>query len=109
MMETSLGFGHFLTATDGIARFILALMALMSIGTWYLIAIKGVQLWQAQRRSAIFLRAFWQAGRLAVWTWWRATCAKVGSANRFRISFIMAFPPLKSTALARREVRPEGA
>jgi len=63
-METSLGFGHFLVNADGIARFILALMALMSIGTWYLIVTKGLRLWQAQRKSAAFLRFFWQADSL---------------------------------------------
>jgi biopolymer transport protein ExbB len=63
-MESPLGFGHFLASTDGIARFILVLMLLMSVGTWYLIATKGARVWSAQRRSAIFLRAFWQAGSL---------------------------------------------
>ena len=63
-MESPLGFGHFLASTDGIARFILVLMLLMSVGTWYLIATKGVRLWSAQRKSASFLRAFWQAGSL---------------------------------------------
>ncbi|MDX9995256.1 MAG: MotA/TolQ/ExbB proton channel family protein [Rhodocyclaceae bacterium] len=66
-MENTLatvGFAHFLAHADGVARFILALMALMSIGTWYLIVTKGVRLWQAQQKGAAFLRAFWQAGSL---------------------------------------------
>ncbi len=63
-MEPSLGFGHFLANADGIARFILALMALMSVGTWYLIVTKGTRLWLAQRKSAAFLREFWQEGSL---------------------------------------------
>jgi biopolymer transport protein ExbB len=36
----------------------------MSIGTWYLIVTKGARLWQAQKKSATFLRSFWQAGSL---------------------------------------------
>ncbi len=63
-METSLGFAHFLANADGVARFILVLMAIMSIGTWYLIVTKGARLWQAQKKSATFLRSFWQAGSL---------------------------------------------
>lgn len=66
-MENSLatiGFAHFLADADGVARFILVLMALMSIGTWYLIVTKGVRLWQAQKKAGAFLRAFWQAGSL---------------------------------------------
>ena len=63
-MENPLGFAHFLANTDGVARFILVLMALMSVGTWYLIVTKGARLWLAQKKSAAFLRAFWQAGSL---------------------------------------------
>ena len=63
-METTLGFGHFLAHTDGIARLILALMLVMSVGTWYLIATKGLQMLRAQKRSADFLAAFWAAPSL---------------------------------------------
>ena len=63
-METSLGFGHFLANADGIARFILALMLIMSVGTWYLIVTKGVQSIRSQRRSSAFLKAFWAAPSL---------------------------------------------
>ena len=63
-METPLGFGHFLTHTDGIARIILALMLIMSVGTWYLIATKGLQALRAQKKSAEFLAAFWAAPNL---------------------------------------------
>ncbi len=63
-METSLGFGHFLANSDGIARFILALMLIMSVGTWYLIVTKGIQAIRAQKKSAEFLTAFWAAPSL---------------------------------------------
>jgi biopolymer transport protein ExbB len=63
-METTLGFGHFLANTDAVARFILVLMVLMSVGTWYLIVTKGLRLWLAQKQSAAFLRTFWQAASL---------------------------------------------
>jgi biopolymer transport protein ExbB len=63
-METQLGFGHFLANTDSIARFILVLMLIMSVGTWYLIATKGIALWRARARSQAFLGDFWAATSL---------------------------------------------
>ncbi len=63
-MESPLGFAHFLAATDGVARFILALMLIMSVGTWYLIVAKGLQLFRSQQMSTAFLKAFWEASSL---------------------------------------------
>ena len=63
-MENSLGFGHFLANIDGIARFILVLMLVMSVGTWYLIATKGLRALRSQKKSAKFLKAFWAAPSL---------------------------------------------
>jgi biopolymer transport protein ExbB len=63
-MESPLGFTHFLAQTDGGARFILAAMFVMSIGSWTLIVSKGLRLWRARRASGDFLCAFWQADSL---------------------------------------------
>ncbi|MDP1605284.1 MAG: MotA/TolQ/ExbB proton channel family protein [Rhodocyclaceae bacterium] len=63
-MENSLGFAHFLAHADGVARFILVVLAIMSVGSWYLIVTNGARLWQAQKKSAAFLAAFWQAPSL---------------------------------------------
>jgi len=66
-METPinpLGFAHFLANADGVARFILVLMLIMSIGTWYLIITKGVTLHLARRQSQSFLHDFWAADSL---------------------------------------------
>ena len=63
-MENPLGFGHFLYNADSIARFILALLLIMSVGTWYQIVTKGLQAIRSQKRSAIFLKAFWAAPSL---------------------------------------------
>lgn len=63
-MENPLGFAHFLAHADGVARFILALMLLMSAGTWYLIVTKGVALYLARNKSKEFLQDFWAAGSL---------------------------------------------
>ncbi|MBV2234547.1 MAG: MotA/TolQ/ExbB proton channel family protein [Sterolibacterium sp.] len=61
---SSLGFGHFLSQADAIASFILVVMLVMSIGTWYLIVAKGLRLFFAQRRSKTFLADFWRASSL---------------------------------------------
>jgi len=63
-MEYNLGFAHFLAGTDGVARIVLGLMLVMSVGTWYLIVTKGVQSFLSQKRSRDFLAAFWHAPNL---------------------------------------------
>ena len=63
-MENSLGFVHFVANSDVVARFILLLMTLMSIGSWYLIVTKTVRLLAMQRRGRTFLDHFWQAENL---------------------------------------------
>lgn len=61
---SSLGFGHFLAQADVVASFILLVMLVMSVGTWYLIIAKGLRLYFAQRRSKVFLGDFWRAESL---------------------------------------------
>ena len=63
-MENSMGFAHFLSHSDGIARIVLGLMILASIGTWYLIITKGLQIVRMHKKSARFLDAFWDAPNL---------------------------------------------
>lgn len=63
-MEQSLGFAHFLSHADGVARFIIGVLLVQSIGTWYLIATKGAWLFRLKRRGASFLEAFWEAPHL---------------------------------------------
>ena len=52
---------HFFQNADGIARIILALMLVASIGTWYLIAAKGLAGHRQQKNSDRFLATFWAA------------------------------------------------
>lgn len=63
-MEQSLGLAHFLTHADGVAQFILGVMLIMSAGTWYLIATKGMRLIRMRGKSQSFLDAFWEAPNL---------------------------------------------
>ena len=60
-METNLGFAHFLTQADGIAKAILLMMLVMSVTTWYLIFTKTVRNLVSQRHSRHFLKFFWEA------------------------------------------------
>ena len=60
----AMGFGHFLTHADGLARGILVLMLLASVASWYLILTKAVSNLAAQRRSTRFLDFFWNAPSL---------------------------------------------
>ena len=63
-MEPTLGFSHFLSQADGVARFVLGIMLIASLGTWYLIFTKGAQLFSMRRKSQAFLAAFWDAPNL---------------------------------------------
>ena len=59
-----MGFAHFLSNADLVARGVLALMLIASIGSWYLIVSKGVLVLRMKRRSEAFLRTFWEAPNL---------------------------------------------
>jgi len=63
-MENPLGFAHFLSNTDVVARIVLCLMLIASIGSWYLIVTKGLRGLTMRRRSNEFLTAFWEAPNL---------------------------------------------
>jgi biopolymer transport protein ExbB len=63
-MEQSLGLAHFFAHADGVARAILLVMGIMSLGTWYLIVTKGLRSVVSQRKSQRFLDAFWEAPSL---------------------------------------------
>jgi biopolymer transport protein ExbB len=60
-MTETLGFAHFISQADGVALFILAVLAVMSVGSWYLILGKGVGQFRGHRASSAFLRVFWEA------------------------------------------------
>ena len=57
-MEQSLGFAHFLTHADNVACFVIGLMLIASVGTWYLVLTKGIRVWRMRRRSDAFIDAF---------------------------------------------------
>ncbi len=60
-MQQNLGFAHFLTQADGVGHFLLAVLALMSVATWYLIVNKAWSNWSMRRRARTFLDGFWEA------------------------------------------------
>ena len=63
-MNESLGLAHFLANADPVARTLLAILCAASIGTWFLIVIKGVQNWRQSRNARGFLDRFWRATSL---------------------------------------------
>ncbi|MQY50274.1 MotA/TolQ/ExbB proton channel family protein [Rhodocyclus tenuis] len=63
-MESPLGFGHFLTHADGVAMVLLTIMLFASVGSWFLIANKGLQALRQRRSSTRFLADFWEAPNL---------------------------------------------
>ncbi len=59
-----LGFAHFIAQTDVVGQSLFVILVLMSLVSWALIVIKGVALFQRQRRSKAFLNFFWNATSL---------------------------------------------
>jgi len=60
----ALGFGHFIAQADVVGKTLLAILVLMSIASWAIIAIKGVSLLARRGRSSAFLNFFWNATSL---------------------------------------------
>ena len=62
--ESALGFGHFIAQSDVVGKTLLAILILMSVASWAIIAIKGLTLLARRRRSTHFLNFFWNATSL---------------------------------------------
>ena len=64
-METqTLGFSHFLMQTDAVGKFLLAVLLIMSVASWYLIVTKTIRNKIEQRKTKAFLDFFWNAHSL---------------------------------------------
>lgn len=63
-MSTELGFAHFIGQADTLAKVLLALLLLMSVASWAIIAVKGISLAVRKGRSKTFLNFFWNATSL---------------------------------------------
>jgi biopolymer transport protein ExbB len=60
-MEPEVGFAHFLAQTDSVGKFVLLVLLLLSVTSWYLIVTRTLNNWLAQRTAEVFLKSFWQA------------------------------------------------
>jgi biopolymer transport protein ExbB len=60
----TLGLAHFLAHSDAVSKTLLAILLLMSVASWALIASKGLLQVIRKRRSASFLGLFWNATSL---------------------------------------------
>jgi biopolymer transport protein ExbB len=65
-MNDATGIAHFLTHTDAIGKGLFIILLLMSVTSWYYIITKLIARYQLQKRSQIFVRAFWNAASLEV-------------------------------------------
>ena len=59
-----LGFGHFIGQADAVGQTLLAVLLLMSVLSWAVIALKGLAQYLQSRRSQRFLDRFWNATSL---------------------------------------------
>ena len=64
MPAQTLGFSHFIGQADALGKFLLVVLLLMSIASWYLIVTKAIRGSIERRRSARFLHFFWNATSL---------------------------------------------
>lgn len=60
-MDTNLGFAHFLSQADGVGHFLLVVLGIMSIATWYLIVSKAWSNRVMRQHARRFQKAFWEA------------------------------------------------
>lgn len=63
-MNNSMGFQSFLAQADGVAWFVLTVLIVMSIGTWYYIITKSWQYFKTRDRSRDFVKDFWASPSL---------------------------------------------
>jgi biopolymer transport protein ExbB len=61
---TAFGIAHLVTQSDEVGKVLLAVLLVMSIASWALIAAKGASHWRRHRRGAAFLALFWNARSL---------------------------------------------
>ncbi|WP_295640688.1 MotA/TolQ/ExbB proton channel family protein [uncultured Methylibium sp.] len=63
-VQSSLGFAHFIAQADVVGKSLLAILLLMSLISWVLIAVKGLTQVVRKQRSEKFLGFFWNARSL---------------------------------------------
>jgi len=63
-MQPALGFGHFITQADLLAKTILVIMAVASVTSWFIIITKALAARRDRLRAARFLDFFWNATSL---------------------------------------------
>jgi biopolymer transport protein ExbB len=62
--DTALGMGHFIVQSDAVGKTLLAVLLLMSVLSWAILALKGLTLVVRRGRSEKFLNLFWNARSL---------------------------------------------
>lgn len=62
--EQTLGFAHFIAHTDALGTALFALLALMSLASWYFIVAKAISYLRQRQASEQFVEMFWNATTL---------------------------------------------
>jgi len=62
----NVGFAHFIGQSDAVGKALLAILVVMSIASWAIVAAKALSLWLRNGRSRAFLDFFWNATSLDV-------------------------------------------
>lgn len=65
MNESALGFSHFISQADFVARFILVAMVVASLASWGIIVDRLISHWLLKQRNSVFLVGFRRARSLA--------------------------------------------
>jgi biopolymer transport protein ExbB len=63
-VQNPYGFASFVNQLDAIGVTVALVLIVMSIVTWYLIAVKALRVWQIRRRSESIVTRFWDAPSL---------------------------------------------
>ena len=63
-MNESLDLSHFWAHLDLVARFVLSILLVGSVASWYLIVTKTIQGFRVGQKSRQFLKTFWEAPNL---------------------------------------------
>lgn len=64
-MTSPYGFSSFVQQLDALGMSVASVLIVMSVTTWYLIAVKTLRLWQTRRSGESVVNRFWDAANLS--------------------------------------------
>lgn len=103
-MESTLGLSHFLVQTDWLAKILLAILLVLSVASWTVILLKGLENLVGRHREERFVSRFWQAASLAEAADAAAPADADNSFSRLAHRAVAAAKEIESDALPRLAV-----